>query len=700
MLGEKVESIRLIVMGSREICCMYLRELVSDSNGDEAGLLPHTMSVKEINIMKQADCTKPLFLPITEKSIRLSIAFIALTIILFLPGGVAASELLVDTGPASASTAGAPSLFASGNSGCSPQPSCAASFQFLAGQFRLSAGATLSSVEGWISVQASGSVEIKIRADNNGIPGASIYSQPYGLGFQPVGWIVFANYNAVLPPGTYWLSFEPVANSQFSAAMPGGAPSPLQNYAFFADGNNRWINFGVFGPQPSLGFRISGTSSAGTTLGSLTRVTRVGSFGDVFDSMKGDAGELQAQEFSSSGDGTQTAHAMIVENGLKVGAWSASRKGSARAIGFRTFLNATAQTKRFRVKAVLDGRFSRAWFGLPTGRLNVYAAVRVFNTEVFNTRLRTSGVSAGEFMLGGYDAVQGPGSTFQDLPGRFGTAVLGNGETSLFNGPFDEPVTARLDSGFVVVGPNEPFTVMFDIATVSEGFGSVLFNDTLSPDSEFFVDMDGNPVAGIVALGPSAVPPASVATLTLTPETASGPIGVSHTLTASATTGQGEPAPDTVVTFEVVSGPGAGLIGGGLTNAGGRAMFTYFGDGGVGVDNIQARVGTLQSNVVQKNWSGFDVCLQDDSNGNILRFNEFTGDYVFTSCSGITANGTASVFKKGGSITLQHMPADRRVTAQVDTAVKKGSAAIQLFSPARSLTIIDRNIANNSCACR
>ena len=39
--------------------------------------------------------------------------------------------------------------------------------------------------------------------------------------------------------------------------MSGGAPAPLPNYAFFTTPNNRWINLGVFGPQPGLGMRIS-----------------------------------------------------------------------------------------------------------------------------------------------------------------------------------------------------------------------------------------------------------------------------------------------------------------------------------------------------------------------------------------------------------------------------------------------------------
>ena len=55
--------------------------------------------------------------------------------------------------------------------------------------------------------------------------------------------------------------------------------------------------------------------------------------------------------------------------------------------------------------------------------------------------------------------------------------------------------------------------------------------------------------------------------------------------------------------------------------------------------------------------------------------------------------------KKGVVITLQHVASGRRVQATIDTALKKGTASIQVFSPARTFTITDRNTANNTCQC-
>jgi len=167
------------------------------------------------------------------------------------------STLLIDTGPGGSNPIGALSLFSSGSTTCSPQPQCAISFQFLAGQFTLAREARLESVQGWMS-GGGGSIAVVIRAENDGIPGSSIFSKTYTQGIQSgFDWVVFSGYDVVLAAGTYWLSFEPVANSGFQGSMSGGAPAPLPNSAFFTTPNYRWINLGVFGPQPGLGMRIS-----------------------------------------------------------------------------------------------------------------------------------------------------------------------------------------------------------------------------------------------------------------------------------------------------------------------------------------------------------------------------------------------------------------------------------------------------------
>ncbi|HJQ27048.1 MAG TPA: delta-60 repeat domain-containing protein [Blastocatellia bacterium] len=98
--------------------------------------------------------------------------------------------------------------------------------------------------------------------------------------------------------------------------------------------------------------------------------------------------------------------------------------------------------------------------------------------------------------------------------------------------------------------------------------------------------------------------------------------------------------------------------------------------------------------------SPFDMCVQDDSNGNLLQINTTTGDYQFTNCAGLMLGGTGTLTRRGSTITLQHNAMDRRVMATIDTSTGKATASVQLFSQGRTFGIMDRNITNNTCACR
>lgn len=97
--------------------------------------------------------------------------------------------------------------------------------------------------------------------------------------------------------------------------------------------------------------------------------------------------------------------------------------------------------------------------------------------------------------------------------------------------------------------------------------------------------------------------------------------------------------------------------------------------------------------------AAFDLCLQDDSSGNILQINTTTGEYQFTSCSGFVIGGTAALNRRGCTIALQHNAGDRRLLATIDTCQKKATASLRLLSQGGTFTITDRNTANNTCAC-
>ena len=95
----------------------------------------------------------------------------------------------------------------------------------------------------------------------------------------------------------------------------------------------------------------------------------------------------------------------------------------------------------------------------------------------------------------------------------------------------------------------------------------------------------------------------------------------------------------------------------------------------------------------------FDLCLQDESAGNILRINSLTGAYQLAICQVFTIDGTGTISTRGCLLTLQVNGPDRRVLVTIDTCRKFASAYVQLFSTGRSVSILDRNTANNTCAC-
>jgi alpha-tubulin suppressor-like RCC1 family protein len=75
--------------------------------------------------------------------------------------------------------------------------------------------------------------------------------------------------------------------------------------------------------------------------------------------------------------------------------------------------------------------------------------------------------------------------------------------------------------------------------------------------------------------------------ITLSPQTATDPVGGNHTLTATVSEG-GVGVANQTVTFKVISGPNAGATGVAATNSSGQASFTYHDANGPGTDSIEA----------------------------------------------------------------------------------------------------------------
>ena len=88
----------------------------------------------------------------------------------------------------------------------------------------------------------------------------------------------------------------------------------------------------------------------------------------------------------------------------------------------------------------------------------------------------------------------------------------------------------------------------------------------------------------------------------LTTDPITNPVGTDHTVTAVVESESGAPIPGVTVDFEVLSGPNAGKTGSGATGATGRTTFNYTDTAGPGTDRIQASVGSLKSNILEKIW--------------------------------------------------------------------------------------------------
>jgi hypothetical protein len=121
----------------------------------------------------------------------------------------------------------------------------------------------------------------------------------------------------------------------------------------------------------------------------------------------------------------------------------------------------------------------------------------------------------------------------------------------------------------------------------------------------------------LIGAGGLIVPLPAIGHIQLAPLSATNTVGAGHTVTATVTLG-GNPAANIGVTFEVLAGPNIGEMGTATTNVSGIASFTYTGDGGVGIDEIQASLVNsstdelIVSNIVTKNW----LALLGDINGN------------------------------------------------------------------------------------
>lgn len=607
----------------------------------------------------------------------------------------AAAQYLIDTGPGLSTSIGQNSLFSSGSTSCSPQPQCAAAFQFLGGQFTLTEAATLTSIEAWMGpVGAGASLRVKIRADVNGLPSTSppiffnpnsIYSKDYTFtpGGAPqstatFGWATFPQYDAVLAAGTYWVTFEPV--SAMNTTMPGSAPSPLAKTAFFGNGNPGYLALNQASANSRLGIRIAGTKFSGIAFGTGSRVIASGSSfsgcgiacGFNYDRISGGTSPFSPYE----GDALTTdyifhtpgamvhGNGKLIQNGQKAGAYAVADLATAagRGISFRTYMNVSTTPKTFQANAILHGAF----FG--TGG-TARGAIHIFDSTGFKDAIAAATpLSPAQFLLqsDGAGAISNPNTNIS-LARLFPAAAVLESELVTANFPSGQASQVPMQTGFVTVQPGEAITVLYDVAVYSNSGGDVNFSNTLSPAANQFTDVNLATVPEMVAVGPSAPIAPTANAVALTPASATTALGALHNIIAAVTT-NGSPVADAPVTVTISSGPNAGLVVQASTDASGTVTVSYT-SSSLGTDSISAASGALQSNVVENTWvpGAIDHMTISPSSSSITSggsqaytaegfdfFNNSLGDLTSSTAFSIAPDGSCSLASCTASVAGSH----------------------------------------------
>jgi len=110
----------------------------------------------------------------------------------------------------------------------------------------------------------------------------------------------------------------------------------------------------------------------------------------------------------------------------------------------------------------------------------------------------------------------------------------------------------------------------------------------------------------------------------LSPATATNVVGTSHTVTATLQDSLGSPIIGRSVTFTITSGPNAGTTGTAITDAAGKATFTYTGlvpgDDTIMASFLNNLGQTVNSNVVTKTWEGIVNQIPEVPLGTIVGF--------------------------------------------------------------------------------
>lgn len=482
---------------------------------------------------------------------------------------------------------------------------------------------------------AGGKVVFTLNADAGGLPGAVIATIGQGTvvnGFEPTKPYTIAPASGLplSPNTTYWIQAtfisDPVTNgsADWDQPNPKVAPSSPSALATFVG----YVFDGGSGPVTSTTYNaivVNGhvvDRSRGTAGRAILTGARCGS-ALTLDDLRGDFAVDTFSTVDRDHVGWSGA-AGVQATAPRVGAYVSTNNlvatatgtalgvgvGGTRAIAFRAYRNDTGFTQAPPATATLDGEFSSApnltfRSGL-CGSIDATAsgnpghataAVYVFDATMFLNAFDASARSLPDFLLGSdtLDDYRAGTASRLSLTRFPSLSAASMGEQFMAVDPATFVAGTTLGPPLVFVTPGQAVIVVFDISAYSPPGSTVQFIDTLKPAPGF--------MAGMTPIGAFTPEPPAAASLTLTPTAATNPITTPVTVTATATTLSGAPVPNTIVLFDMSTGPNAQPLGPALTDANGQVSFTYAGGANAGTDIVRASIGSLQSNVAAMTWT-------------------------------------------------------------------------------------------------
>jgi len=466
-------------------------------------------------------------------------------------------------------------------------------------------------LEGELVGDVGASITFTLNADNNGMPAdtpiATIGSQVVTFSLAaPRSYTITPPAPLILDRNTaYWIQAEfhddpdthgTVNWNQPYPAIKPTSPSELATFVRYD------LNFDLnLTPSATWNAIVVRGRVAPPSSGTAARAFLTGSrYGQPISPSDNLDGHFDKDTFSTNvfveHVGWSGAGGILPVTGPRVGSYvstlniptSGVGTGGARGIAFAQYRNDTSGPLTVPAVATLDGEF-------PYGAGHATAAVYVFDYTEFLSAINQSGKTMPQFLLGAdtLSAYRIADPVALSVTRLFpATAALGD---AFVNVDLSTTIPVTVGPIAVTVAAGQSVFVVFDVSAYAPPGSTVQFAKTLKPAAGF--------MGGLTPVGPRTPEPSPAANLIVAPAATTNAITTPVIVTAAATTSAGLPVPNTLVFFEITAGPNMQPLGPVMTDAAGRASFSYPGGASGGTDDVQASIGTLKSNVAQITWT-------------------------------------------------------------------------------------------------